>query len=376
MEHFARWVVKRRKLILVLAVLLLIPSVFGALGTYINYDILTYLPKDLDSMIGETYLEDDFNMASVSMITVENMSTPDTLKLKSDLEGVEGVQKVMWTSDFIDVTTPKEMLPSDIQKFFYNDSGATMLIVQFDAPSADARTMNAQKQIKNILNKDCFIGGMSAILEDTKSLINKEMPLYILCAVGASLLILFLSLKETIVPLIFMLGMLFPIVYNFGTNIFLGQISYITEAFATGVGTLDAGTNQLLSGMETLSSSSKTVSNAIGQFQTGGAELKDGTSELSDGMTEFSGTINDKLDGLSEITDPDSTLARVIDIMKDRADSFKGSGRADGTDMTVSYVMRTATDSSSNSTSTTEETTTETETKDSFWNRVANLFSK
>lgn len=154
------------------------------------------------------------------------------------------------------------------------------------------------------------------------------------------------------------------------------QLATGTSAFATGVGTLDAGTNQLLSGMETLSSSSKTVSNAIGQFQSGGAELKDGTSELSDGMTEFSGTINDKLDGFSEITDPDSTLARVIDIMKDRADSFKGSGRADGTDMTVSYVMRTATDSSSNSTSTTEETTTEAETKDSFWNRVANLFSK
>lgn len=154
------------------------------------------------------------------------------------------------------------------------------------------------------------------------------------------------------------------------------QLATGTSAFATGVGTLDAGTNQLLGGMETLSSSSKTVSNAIGQFQTGGAELKDGTSGLSDGMTEFSDTINDKLDGLSEITDPDSTLARVIDIMKDRADSFKGSGRADGTDMTVSYVMRTATDSSSNSTSTTEETTTETENKDSFWNRVANLFSK
>lgn len=154
------------------------------------------------------------------------------------------------------------------------------------------------------------------------------------------------------------------------------QLATGTSAFATGVGTLDAGTNQLLSGMKTLSSSSKTVSNAIGQFQSGGAELKDGTSELSDGMTEFSDTINDKLDGFSEITDPDSTLARVIDIMKDRADSFTGSGRADGTDMTVSYVMRTATDSSSNSTSTTEETTTETETKDSFWNRVANLFSK
>ena len=184
MEHFARWIVKRRKLILVLAVLLLIPSVFGALGTYINYDILTYLPKDLDSMIGETYLEDDFNMASVSMITVENMSTPDTLKLKSDLEGVEGVQKVMWTSDFIDVTTPKEM-PERYSVLLYTIP-RMMLIVQFDAPSADARTMNAQKQIKNILNKDCFIGGMSAILEDTKSLITKEMPLYILCAVGVT----------------------------------------------------------------------------------------------------------------------------------------------------------------------------------------------
>lgn len=233
MEHFARWIVKHRRLILILAVLLLIPSVFGAVGTYINYDILTYLPPELDSMIGEQYLEADFNMASTSMITVENMTTADTLRLKSDLEQVEGVQRVLWTSDILDVTTPKEMLPSDIQKFFYNDSGATMLLVQFDAPSADAKTMQAQKEIKSILKTDCFIGGMSAILEDTRSLVQEEMPLYILCAVGASLLILFLSMKETVVPLLFMLGMIFPIAYNFGTNIFLGQISYITEALAT-----------------------------------------------------------------------------------------------------------------------------------------------
>lgn len=233
MEHFARWIVRHRKLVLILAVLLLIPSVFGAIGTYINYDILTYLPPELDSMIGEQYLEQDFNMASTSMVTVENMTTADTLRLKSDLEQVEGVRRVFWTSDILDVTTPKDMLPADIQKFFYNDSGATMLLVQFDAPSADAATMQAQKEIKAILNKDCFIGGMSAILEDTKSLVQEEMPLYILCAVGASLLILFLSMKETIVPLLFMLGMIFPIAYNFGTNIFLGQISYITEALAT-----------------------------------------------------------------------------------------------------------------------------------------------
>lgn len=233
MEHFARWVVRRRRLVLFLAVLLLIPSALGAAGTYINYDILTYLPEDLDSMIGEAYLEDDFNMASVSMITVENMTTADTLKLKAALSEIEGVQSVMWTSDIVDVTTPKEMLPDDLQKFFYNDSGATMLIVQFENPSAHEITMAAQREIKNTLSRSCFIGGMSAILEDTRALVQEEMPLYILCAVGASLLILFLSLRETVIPLLFMAGMLFPIAYNFGTNIFLGQISYITEALAT-----------------------------------------------------------------------------------------------------------------------------------------------
>ena len=233
MEHFARWVVRHRKVVLAAAVLLLIPSVFGAAGTYINYDILTYLPPELDSMVGEGYLEDDFNMASTSMITVENMSTADTLALKSELEAVAGVKSVLWTSDILDVTTPKEMLPADIQKFFYSENGATLLLVQFENPSAHAVTMQAQRTIKDILRKDCFIGGMSAILEDTKSLVNQEMPVYILCAVGACLVVLFLSMKETVVPLIFMLGMVFPIVYNFGTNIFLGQISYITEALAT-----------------------------------------------------------------------------------------------------------------------------------------------
>ncbi len=157
MEHFARWVVRHRKAVLAAAVLLLIPSVFGAAGTYINYDILTYLPPELDSMVGEGYLEDDFNMASTSMITVENMSTADTLALKSELEAVAGVKSVLWTSDILDVTTPKEMLPADIQKFFYSENGATLLLVQFENPSAHAVTMQAQRTIKDILRKDCFI---------------------------------------------------------------------------------------------------------------------------------------------------------------------------------------------------------------------------
>ena len=233
MEHLARFVVRRRRLVLLIAVLLLIPSLLGAVATYINYDILTYLPAELDSMIGEGYLEDDFHMASTAMITVENMPTAETLKMKDELAAVPGVRKVVWTSDMLSVEVPSKMLPKDVQDFFYNKTGATMLLVQFEGTSASAETMQAIGEIKCILRKDCFIGGMSAILADTKSLIDQEIPLYVLCAVGCSLVVLFLSLKSTVVPFIFMLGLLFPIAYNFGTNIFLGSISYITEALAT-----------------------------------------------------------------------------------------------------------------------------------------------
>ena len=233
MEHLARFVVRRRRLVLLIAVLLLIPSLLGAVATYINYDILTYLPAELDSMIGEGYLEEDFHMASTAMITVENMPTVETLKMKDELAAVPGVRKVVWTSDMLSVEVPSKMLPQDVQDFFYNKTGATMLLVQFEGTSASAETMQAIGEIKSILRKDCFIGGMSAILADTKSLIDQEIPLYVLCAVGCSLVVLFLSLKSTVVPFIFMLGLLFPIAYNFGTNIFLGSISYITEALAT-----------------------------------------------------------------------------------------------------------------------------------------------
>ncbi|WP_367924690.1 RND family transporter [uncultured Ruthenibacterium sp.] len=233
MERFAKFIVHHRKMVLVIAVILLIPSVFGAVGTYINYDILTYLPAQLDSMIGEQYLEDDFHMASTAMITVEHMGTADLLKMKDEIAQIPGVEDVLWTSDLVDVQIPREMLPEDIQKFFYNESGATMMIVRFYGTSASEETMNAIEQIKSVLREDCFIGGMSAILADTKALINSEIPLYVLCAVACSIVVLFLSLKGTVVPAIFMVGIAFPIVYNFGTNYFLGQISYITEALAT-----------------------------------------------------------------------------------------------------------------------------------------------
>ena len=233
MEGFARWVVRRRKLVLVLAVVLLVPSVLGALATRINYDILTYLPPELDSMIGETYLEEDFKTASTAMITVEHMTPSAVTGLKKQISAVQGVSTVLDAVDLLDAGMPADMLPEALQKFFYGANDATLMIVKFDGTSASKETMAAVRQIKGILGEAQFIGGMSAILEDTKALVNQEMPLYILCAVGCSLLVLFLSLEETVVPLIFMLGIAFPIVYNFGTNIFLGQISYITQALAT-----------------------------------------------------------------------------------------------------------------------------------------------
>ena len=233
MKKIAQGIVRFRKLILTVAFLLLIPSAIGAIATRINYDILTYLPQDLDSMIGEVALEDDFHLASTGMITVEGLPTNELIAMKKEIEAVPGVTQTFWLSDVIDPNIPTAMLPADVQQFMFGKNDSTMLIVRFDAPSASDETMEAVAQIEKLLRKDCFFGGMSVILQDTKALVNQEMPLYILIAVGASLLVLFLSLESTITPLLFMLGLLFPIAYNFGTNILLGQISYITEALAT-----------------------------------------------------------------------------------------------------------------------------------------------
>ena len=200
MKKIAQGIVRFRKLILTVAFLLLIPSAIGAVATRINYDILTYLPQDLDSMIGEVALEDDFHLASTGMITVEGLPTNELIAMKKEIEAVPGVTQTFWLSDVIDPNIPTSMLPADVQQFMFGKNDSTMLIVRFDAPSASDETMEAVKQIEKLLRKDCFFGGMSVILQDTKALVNQEMPLYILIAVGASLLVLFLSLESTITP--------------------------------------------------------------------------------------------------------------------------------------------------------------------------------
>lgn len=232
MERVARFVVKRRGFVLAIAVVLLILSIFGYIGTRINYDILSYLPSDLESMEGEELLENDFNIASTAIITVEGMSTDDLEEMEEELRQVDGVSTVVGMYDALDPTVPKDALPQAAQDMLYGKNDSTMLLVRFEESTASDKTMDAIVQIKQVMRTDCFLGGMSVILEDTKELINQELPKYVICAVVLSLIVLFLFMENTIVPLIFMLGLLFPIVYNFGSNIFLGEISYITQALA------------------------------------------------------------------------------------------------------------------------------------------------
>ena len=232
MKKLARAIVKMRRLILIVAVLLLIPAAVGAIATPINYDILSYLPQELDSRVGQLLLETDYHLASTNMITVEGMPTNELLAMKAEIDEVPDVLNTFWLSDVLDPAVPTEMLPADVQQFMFGKNDSTILIVQLGGSSVSEETMQAVAQIKKILRKDCFFGGISVILSDTKALVMGEMPWYVLCAVGGCLLVLFLSLESWLTPFLFMLGLLFPLVYNFGTNIFLGQVCFITASLA------------------------------------------------------------------------------------------------------------------------------------------------
>jgi len=231
LERLARWIVKCRVLIIIVAVALLVPSAIGYIGTYVNYDILTYLPEDLESMIGQGYLEDDFNMAGTAMVTIENMETNDLLALKEQLEQIPGVDKVLWQDNVLDASVPPEMLPDEISSIYYNEN-ATMMMVTFTDKSASDSTMKALEQINATLKENCFMGGMSAIVADTKNLAESEMPFYVVVAVVLSAIVLMLGMKSWLVPFIFIAGIGFAVAYNLGTNIFLGQVCYITKSLA------------------------------------------------------------------------------------------------------------------------------------------------
>ena len=215
-----------------MAVILLIPSVFGYFNTNINYDILSYLPNNISTTKAEKILKDDFGCGTLSMLIVENMDDKDVAKIKDKVAKVDGVADVLWVDDFMDLSVPKEILPKDMTDFLYNGDKSTMMIIKMEKATGDIKTQNAVSSIRNIAGKQSFLSGMCGILKDTKDLADKEVPLYILIGGLLILIILGLSLESTVIPIIFLTSIAMAVIYNFGSNIIFGEISYITKALA------------------------------------------------------------------------------------------------------------------------------------------------
>ena len=231
MLKFGRIVTKYKKLILILAIVLLIPSVLGMKATRVNYDILVYLPDDIETVKGEDILADEFNMGAYSILIVNNMPTKDILNLEDKIKNVESVDRVASIADVFGSNIPTEMLPEEVKDAVYKDN-STIIFVTFDEKISSDSTMNAIKEIRNIADERCKISGMSATVLDTKELADSEIAIYVLIAVALCLLILQLALDSYVAPFFLLLNIGFAIIYNMGTNIFLGQISYITQAIS------------------------------------------------------------------------------------------------------------------------------------------------
>ncbi|MGI6029559.1 MAG: efflux RND transporter permease subunit [Candidatus Heteroscillospira sp.] len=231
LEKIADALTRRPKLVVLTAVLLLIPSVLGIVGTRINYDILSYLPADLDSSKGEKLLEEPFGSAATTMLIVEDMPPAYTESLLHEVEKVPGVSGAVWVSDLMGIQIPTEMLPRDIRDMFFSDN-ATMMIVQYEKAGATDETMDAIAQVRRLCNEKCFLAGFSVIIKDTRDLVNREMPLYVALAAVLAYLAMSVTIESWLLPAVLLMGIGLAIVYNFGTNIFLGEISYITQALA------------------------------------------------------------------------------------------------------------------------------------------------
>ena len=231
MVNFGKKVVKYRVPILIISILLLIPSVLGYVNTRVNYDVLTYLPDDIETMQGQDILTDDFGVGAFSMFIVDGMEDKDVAALKAKIEKVDHVANVLWYDSIADISIPESMLPDNIYEVFNSDTG-TMMAIFFDEGTSSDGTMEAIEEIRSIAGKQCFLSGMSAIVTDTKNLAEKETPLYVLIAVALALLVLGITMDSFFVPVLFLLSIGMAILYNLGSNYFLGEISYITKALA------------------------------------------------------------------------------------------------------------------------------------------------
>lgn len=226
-------IVSARVVILILSFVLLIPAAYGYIKTRVNYDILSYLPKDIETMVGQDILVDQFGTGAFSLYVVEGMEDKEVSALKSKIENVDHVSKVIWYDSFADLSVPKDMLPEKLYDAFNNDDkDATMMAIIFDDTTSADSTMDAIEEIRKISDKQCFLSGMSAVVVDTKKLSEKETPIYVLIAVILSSIILAITMDSIMIPVLFLASIGMAIAYNLGSNIFMGQVSYITKALA------------------------------------------------------------------------------------------------------------------------------------------------
>lgn len=229
MVNFGKIIAKHKAIIVALSFLLLIPSVFGFISTRINYDLLSYLPNSLETVEGQDILVEEFGMGAFSMAIVENMELKDVQQLKEKMEKVEHVKDVLWYDSFADISIPMQMLPAKIKDAF-NNGNSTMMVALFDDTTSADNTMQAISELRKVVGKQCFISGMSGIVTDIKNLSMQEMPIYVVIAGLLSLIILCIAMDSFAVPVIFLWCIGLSIVYNLGSNFFLGEISYITQA--------------------------------------------------------------------------------------------------------------------------------------------------
>ena len=226
---FGKWLTRHKAVVLIIAFLLLIPATIGYVSTRINYDLLSYLPNSLETVSGQDTMVDEFGMGAFSMIVVEDMEKKDIVALKEKLKKVNHVEDVIWYDDAMDITVPTEMLPDKLREGLFNGN-ATMMIALFDNTTSADSTMDAITEMRGIVKKQAFISGMSGVVTDIKNLAMAEMPIYVVVAAVLSLLILLLTMDSLVTPVIFLLGIGMAIVYNMGTNMVFGEISYITQA--------------------------------------------------------------------------------------------------------------------------------------------------
>ena len=229
MKLIGRIIARYRVLVILLAVALLVPSVLGFIRTRVNYDILSYLPDTLETVYGQDVLVEDFGSGAFSMVIVEGMDKRDVAALETALEGVDHVEEVLWYDDALGIDVPDEMLPKKVRDIFFHDN-ATMMIALFDDTTSSEDTMAAIADMRRLVSRQCYISGMAGIVTDIKNLAMQEMPVYVVVAAVLSLLVLLLTTTSFVVPFLFLASIGVAIVYNMGSNVFLGQISYITQA--------------------------------------------------------------------------------------------------------------------------------------------------